>query len=66
MHPSEAPKNALTPGPSPISRPPYPRERGERHDESTAVLLFVSPLPAGAREGDGRGAGGEGAFGRAS
>jgi hypothetical protein len=59
-------KSALTPGPSPISRPPFPRERGELRQKTIGHGGFIpnpSPLPAGVWVGDGRGAGGEGLFG---
>jgi hypothetical protein len=59
-------KSALTPSPSPISHPPYPRERGELWQKNIWHGGFIpnsSPLPAGAWAGDGRGAGGEGRFG---
>jgi hypothetical protein len=51
------------PHPQPLSRlpPPYPRERGEKQGQLCQFLL-VSPLPAEGWAGDGRGAGGEGAF----
>ena len=57
---SVPPKKHLTPGPSPISHPPFPG-RGEngKSNGKPRPLLLVPPLPAGAWAGDGRGAGGE-------